>query len=135
MTGDPRSAPGRPRPGWRLLVVDDDQIIRAALSMGLALHGYDVTAVGNGLNALEAIARMVPDLIVLDLTMPGMSGQRFVELLTLNGLRSRLRIVVVSADPDGEDEARATGADGYLRKPLGFASLVREIERLLVPGA
>ena len=133
MTGDPRSASERPRPGYRLLVVEDDPVIREALRSGLDLYGYEVTAAGNGLDALEAVARMAPDLIVLDLTMPVMSGQRFVEVLTLQGLRSRLRIVVLSADPDSYDEARAMGADGYLRKPLGFAALVREIEHLLAP--
>ena len=118
-----------------MLVVDDDPIIRAALSMGLELHGYEVTAVGDGLAALEEIAWTVTDLIVLDLSMPGMPGQRFVEELSLRGLRPGLRIVVVSADPDVAAWAHAMGADGYLRKPLSFAALVREIERLLAPGA
>ena len=131
MTGDLRSAPVRSRPGRRLLVIDDDQIIRAALRAGLELHGFEVTAASNGFEALATIAGMVPDLIVLDLAMPIMSGQRFVEMLTLRKLRSRLRILVVSADPDGHDEARAMGADGYLRKPLSLAALVHEIERLL----
>jgi len=81
------------------------------------------------------MATMVPDLVVLDLGMSAMSGRRLVEVLSLTGLRSRLGIGVLSADPDGHDEAHAMGADGYLRKRLSVAALVHEIERLLAPGA
>ena len=131
MTVNGRVTPAQPHARRRLLVVEDDPIIRSALRSGLELHGYGVAAVSNGREALEAIARMVPDLIVLDLALPSVSGQRVVEELTRNGLRPRLRIVVVSAHPDSHEQARAIGADGYLRKPLNLATLVREIERAL----
>jgi len=91
MTGDPRSASARPCPGRRLLVVDDDQIIMAAFRSGLGLHDYEVTTTSNGFEALAAVATMVPDLVVLDLGMPAMSGRR---------------LVVLSADPDGHDDAQ-----------------------------
>jgi CheY-like chemotaxis protein len=87
--------------------------------------------VDNGLEALETVTSFVPDLVVLDLQMPGMSGQGLVESLTRRRLRSGLGIVVLSADPDVEERARLLGADGYLRKPLRLATLVREIERIL----
>jgi CheY-like chemotaxis protein len=112
-------------------VVEDDHSIRTALRSGLELYGYEVATAGNGLEALDALERMVPDLVVLDLGMPVMSGDRFVEELMHKGLRPRLRIVVVSANPDGHDRACAMGADGYLRKPLHLAALVREIQRIL----
>ena len=131
MTVDGRIAPAWPLPRRRLLVVEDDPIIRAALRSGLGLHGYEVTAVGNGRDALAAMSSVMPDLIVLDLALPVMSGERFVEDLTLNGLRSELRIVVLSADPDGEERAHALGADAFFRKPLRLATLIREIERLM----
>jgi CheY-like chemotaxis protein len=95
MTADQRPAPTRPPSAHRLLVVEDNQIIREALGAGLELHGYEVATASSGLGALAEIARMVPDLIVLDLEMPGMSGARFVESLTLSELRSGVRIVVV----------------------------------------
>jgi CheY-like chemotaxis protein len=131
MTVNGRVMPDRPLVRRRLLVVEDDPGIRTALRAGLELHGYEVAIAGNGLEALEALARLMPDLIVLDLALPSMSGQRFVEELTGKGLRPHLRIVVVSVNPDGHDQARAMGADGYLRKPLQLAALVREIERVL----
>jgi two-component system response regulator MprA len=58
----------------RALVVDDDPALREALTRALRLDGYDVTAVSNGLKALEAIPEVVPDVVVLDVMMPYVGG-------------------------------------------------------------
>jgi CheY-like chemotaxis protein len=131
MVTDERSAPVHSDGRRHLLVVEDDPIIRVALQSGLELHGYAVTAVSNGFEALATIARAAPDLVVLDLAMPIMSGERFVEELARTGAQARPRIVVLSADPEGAELARSMGADAFVRKPLALAVLVGEIERAL----
>src|SRR5215212_7229574 len=131
MKGNDRPAPTGPSSAYRLLVVEDDRIIREALRAGLELCGYEVATAKDGRRALEVIGQMVPELIVLDLMVPVMSGERFVEILRLRGLRPRICVVVMSAEPDGDERARRMGADFFLRKPFSLIVLMREIERLL----
>ena len=94
MTDDDRPAPSRPLSGCRLLVVEDDHIIRAALRSGLELHGSEVTAVADGVEALAHVMTSMPDVVVLDLALPRMNGEDFVAELRRRGLRRALRIVV-----------------------------------------
>ncbi|HKI18588.1 MAG TPA: response regulator transcription factor [Isosphaeraceae bacterium] len=112
--------------GPRILVVDDERGIRRTLRAYLTQHGYAVTAVGSGEEAIESMEALRPDLVLLDLVMPGLGG-----LETCKQLRARwtLPIIVLSvidAEPD-KVAALQAGADDYVTKPFGPDELVARI--------
>lgn len=118
------------RPRRTVLVVEDDEQIRSALQSGLAMAGYDVTAVGDGTDALDLIAERLPALIVLDLGLPCLGGEALVAELQRRGVRPSVPILILSADPDADEVVARIAAEGFLPKPLHLAALLREVARL-----
>jgi len=116
--------------GERVLVVDDEPQIRRALRTGLAGHGYEVRLAEDGEGALAEIAARVPDVVVLDLVMPGVDG--FGVLREVRAW-SAVPIVVLSARGQESDKVEALdlGADDYLTKPFGIAELLARIRAVL----
>lgn len=115
----------------RILVVDDDHDILGSLERGLKLSGYTVDAVSSPTKALEAIAKNPPDAIVLDVTMPEMSG---IELCRrIRGADIDTPICMLSARGDVQDrvEGLRVGADDYLTKPFALEELRLRLEGLL----
>jgi len=114
----------------RVLVVDDEVEMQRALRTGLGYHGFDVRAVGNGEDAVRETSSWRPDVILLDLGLPGMDG-----FGTLRALRphSRAAVIVVSVMPGEKDKVRAldAGADDYVVKPFGTDELVARIRAVL----
>jgi two-component system, OmpR family, KDP operon response regulator KdpE len=114
----------------RVLVVDDEIEMQRALRAGLNYHDFDVHAVGSGEEALREVASWRPDIILLDLGLPGMDG-----FATLAALRptTRAAVIVVSVMPGEKDKVRAldAGADDYLVKPFGTEELVARIRAVL----
>ena len=114
----------------RVLVVDDEVEMQRALRTGLRYHDFDVKAVGSGEEALRETAGWRPDVILLDLGLPGMDG-----FATLKALRpvTRAGVIVVSVMPGEKDKVRAldAGADDYLVKPFGTEELVARIRAVL----
>ncbi|HEY8837543.1 MAG TPA: response regulator transcription factor [Dehalococcoidia bacterium] len=112
--------------GARVLVVDDEQRVRRLLQTALTERGYDVTTAASGEEAMAAIAKRQPDIILLDLIMPGMSG-----LDVCRSVRQDLStpIVVLSAHGEEHDKVLALdlGADDYLTKPFGMEELLARI--------
>ena len=110
----------------RVLVVDDEPQIRRALATNLEARGYDVDLAEDGERALELAARNHPDVVILDLGLPGVSG---VEVIT--GLRgwSRVPILVLSVRDAEADKVRAldAGADDYVTKPFGMDELLARL--------
>jgi two-component system KDP operon response regulator KdpE len=114
----------------RVLVVDDEVEMQRALRTGLGYHGFDVRAVGSGEEAIHESAAWRPDVILLDLGLPGMDGFQ-----TLARLRpaTRAAVIVVSVMPGEKDKVRAldAGADDYIVKPFGTEELVARIRAVL----
>jgi two-component system KDP operon response regulator KdpE len=114
----------------RVLVVDDEVEMRRALRAGLGYHDFDVHVVGSGEEAIREAAAWRPDVILLDLGLPGMDG-----FATLKALRpaARAAVIVVSVMPGEKDKVRAldAGADDYLVKPFGIDELVARIRAVL----
>src|SRR5262245_35200930 len=114
----------------RVLVVDDEPQIRRALAINLRARGYDVALAPDGQRALDLAARTHPDVVVLDLGLPGMDG---VEVI--RGLRgwSHVPIVVLSVrDAEGDKVAALdAGADDYVTKPFGAEELLARIRAAL----
>ncbi len=113
----------------RILIVDDDAQILKALRINLAARGYEVTLARTGPEALDQAAKSRPDLVVLDLGLPGLSGIQVIE-----GLRgwTDLPILVVSGRSDSADKVDAldAGADDYVTKPFAIDELLARIRAL-----
>ena len=114
-----------------VLVVDDDPELRAALTRALRLDGYDVTAVSNGLKALEAMPAVEPDVLVLDLMMPYVGGLEVCRRLRAKGDRTPI-LVLTARDEVGDRVAGLdAGADDYLVKPFALEELRARLRALL----
>ena len=119
---DDRDRSGRAAEGpamTRVLVIDDEPQILRALRINLSVRGYEVTIAATGAEALRSAAEHRPDVIVLDLGLPDMSG-----IEVLEGLRGWLTapVIVLSARTDSSDKVEAldAGADDYVTKPFGM---------------
>jgi two-component system KDP operon response regulator KdpE len=116
--------------GERVLVADDEPQIRRALRTALTGHGYQVVLAEDGEEALAVLATQVPDVVVLDLVMPGLDG---FEVLRQTRAWSQVPIVVLSARGQEHDKVQALdlGADDYLTKPFGIAELLARLRAVL----
>lgn len=112
--------------GARILVVDDEIEILRALQRSLSAHGYEVFTASSGEDALESIAYHRPDLIVLDLGLPGISG---LEVCRRVRAQSNLPIIVLSIKDTERDKVLALdlGADDYVSKPFGINEVLARI--------
>ncbi|MFI1162892.1 response regulator transcription factor [Streptomyces sp. NPDC020801] len=114
-----------------VLVVDDDAAIRRSLERGLRLSGFAVRTAGNGAEALAAIGQAPPDVLVLDVSMPGMSG---IEVcLRLRDEGRDLPVLMLSALDETADRIAGlqAGGDDYLVKPFALQELVLRLHALL----
>jgi signal transduction histidine kinase len=111
----------------RLLVVEDDVEVRTALEELLHMEGYETTGATNGLEALALLRQgYAPDLILLDLMMPGMDGWEFRIEQKRQPALARIPVVAMSADASAK--AAAIDADAYVKKPYSFTDLLAAIE-------
>src|SRR2546429_28807 len=121
--------PDEPQP--RILLAEDDRSVRESLVLALGLEGYDVRAVTDGAQALDAIAEAEPELVVLDVMMPNVDG-----LTVARRLRSRkvkVPILMLTARHEVSDRVSGldAGADDYLVKPFALDELVARMRALL----
>lgn len=120
-----------------VLVVDDEPQIVRALVTNLKIRGYDVETASTGEEAVERAARCHPDLLILDLGLPGVSG---IEVIEAVRAWSSVPILVLSVRDAERDKVRAldAGADDYVTKPFGIEELlarVRAATRRVAPSA
>jgi two-component system KDP operon response regulator KdpE len=110
----------------KILLVDDDETLRRTLAIGLRASEYDVLVVADGRSALQALREDKPDLVVLDLGLPDMSG---VEVLRQLRSWSTVPVVVLSARAESSEKVEALdlGADDYVTKPFGMDELLARI--------
>ena len=114
----------------RVLVVDDEQIITEMLSMGLSYEGFEVHVARTGLEALEQAHQFSPDLMVLDIMLPGMDG-----LEVCRRLSGHKEMAIIMLTARGEVDERVAGldigADDYIAKPFAFRELLARIRAVL----
>ena len=117
----------------RLLVVDDDPNLVLLVKDYLEFRGYEVVAASNGLEALEVMRRLTPDLIICDVMMPEMDGYTFVQTLRSDRATDWIPVIFLSARGQTADRVRGlnTGADAYLVKPFEPEELVAQVEATL----
>jgi CheY-like chemotaxis protein len=115
-----------------VLVVDDDTSILDTVSAILAGEGYEVVSAASGQEALDAVARKRPLVILLDMRMPVMDGWAVARALRGQGID--VPIVVMTAAESAKRWADEVGAEGFLAKPFGLDELLAAVERFRGPA-
>lgn len=112
----------------KVLVVDDESAILRILSIKLRISGYDVVTAPGGKEALDLIYSVRPNIVLLDVIMPGVDG---FEVLRKLRTVSDLPVIVFSASSENSQKALTLGANDFLPKPLNLDDLVKRIDTLL----
>lgn len=131
------NATAAPAQAAHILVVDDHDGNRKSLTRLLERSGYRVTAVADGESAMAFVQETVPDLIVLDVIMPGLSGWDVLKRIRATHGPSDLAIIMATARDDSEDvvNALSLGANDYVTKPLDYPVVLARIETQLALSA
>lgn len=119
------------KPGTRILVIEDDASISRLLQLELEHRGMVVFPVADGRAGLEAVASVRPDVMILDILLPGLDGERVLRRLRADG--SPLPVIMLTARDGVSDKIRnlSSGADDYLTKPFDIDELVARIGTIL----
>ena len=120
MTGDSGN-------GQRILVVDDEPSIVDAVATALRYEGYEVDEASNGRDALDAVARCEPDLIVLDWMLPDIDGIEVGRRLREQGFKTAVLFLTAKDATENKVEALRAGGDDYVTKPFSLAEIVARV--------
>lgn len=114
----------------RVVIVEDDELIRESLLEVLADHGYEAIGAGDGREALDKLATLdpLPCLIVLDLMMPGMDGREFRRIQREDPVLKEIPVVVISAFRDLDEIAKEMAPAGHFKKPLKLQDFLAIIQ-------
>jgi DNA-binding response OmpR family regulator len=115
----------------RILIVEDSDSIRRMIEALVSARGFDVTAVSSGAKGLDVAFATVPDVVLLDLNLPGSyDGYEVCRRLRANALTRAVPIVIITAMDDAESKRRAleAGASAYYTKPFSPTALLKEID-------
>ena len=115
----------------RILVVDDEPSIVDAVATALRYEGYDVEEAANGREALAAVARFEPDLIVLDWMLPDIEGIEVGRRLRERGFKTAILFLTAKDATENKVEALRAGGDDYVTKPFSLAELVARVQAIL----
>src|ERR1700681_1301729 len=117
----------------RILVVEDEEALTTLLRYSLDAEGYDVETVGRGDDADTRLKERVPDLLVLDWMLPGLSGIELCRRLRQTVATKNLPIIMLTARGEESDRVRGfeTGADDYVTKPFSVNELTARVAALL----
>ena len=116
-----------------LLVVEDEDNIALALEHLMRREGYRLSRVANGAEAMSAITRDHPDLVLLDVMLPEVSGYEICQSVRLDPALADVKILMMTARGNQMERRKglALGADGFISKPFDAADLKAEVKRLL----
>lgn len=119
--------------GQKILIADDEPNIIISLEYLLKRQGYEVLVARDGKEALEVIAREVPDLVLLDVMMPHKTGFEVCLEVRASESLSHIKILMLTAKGRDTDIAKGTamGADAYMTKPFATAELVQKVAQML----
>ena len=117
----------------KILVVEDNEVNRDMLSRRMKRRGYEVITAADGGQGYSLAVSEMPDLILMDISLPEMDGWEVIDLLKANEATRHIPIIVVTAHALVNDHTKAleSGCDGYHAKPIDFARLTENIDELL----
>lgn len=119
--------------GKRILLVEDESSIVDVVSQALKRHGFDVMTADNGDDALDMLYPVLPDLVLLDLMLPGMDGWEVCRRIRSSPESRALPIIMMTARRDERDlvQGLELGADDYIRKPFSLVELMARVKSLI----
>jgi CheY-like chemotaxis protein len=118
----------------RILIVEDHPTMREAMRLVLEGEGFDIVEASDGAQALSAVHQEPPDLVLLDMSIPGVSGPDVLAAVKRDPTTSEVRVIVVTATgEEGRAAAMAGGADHYFTKPFSPIALLQAVEEVLGP--
>ena len=119
--------------GQKILVVEDNELNLRLFCEILRAHGYDADAVRDGRDALDRARAYAPDLVVMDIQLPHISGLEIIEQLKADPALASIPIMAVTAyaAKGDEDRIREAGAEGYVSKPISIIRFVDAVRALL----
>ncbi len=116
-------------PQSRALVIEDDKKLVSFFTMALQVAGFDADVASDGLTALDWLAHNIPDVVILDLHLPFISGKKILQKIRADERMTQTRVIVATADSIMADELR-TAADFILLKPISFFHLHNMVKGL-----
>ncbi len=113
-----------------ILIVEDDRVQLARLEKLLNSNGYQTSSAGNGTEALAAVKRSKPDVILMDVNMPGMDGFAATRALKADGATKDIPVVLVTSKDQKADKAwgQMLGAKGHIAKPYTDEQMLKELQ-------
>src|SRR5580693_2982026 len=116
----------------RVLVVDDDEVIRQLIAVNLTLEGFDVSTAVDGQDCLDKVGSISPQVITLDVMMPRLDGWVTAGELRKNPDTSHIKVVLITARAQEDDRQRGhqIGVDAYLTKPFDPGEMIRVVREL-----
>jgi DNA-binding response OmpR family regulator len=120
----------------RVLVVDDDEVIRRLIAVNLQLEGFEVETAVDGQDCLDKVTEIDPDVITLDVMMPRLDGWETAVQLRRSPDTAHIKVVLITARAQEDDKAHGTrvGADAYLTKPFDPNEMIRVVRELAAPA-
>jgi len=118
-----------------LLLAEDDQSVREALERALTFEGYDVHAVADGAQALEALMTVEPEVVILDVMMPAVDGLAACRRIREKGIRTPVLMLTARHDVADRVAGLDAGADDYLVKPFDLEELLARLRALVRRGS
>ena len=116
----------------RILIVEDHPTMREAMRLVLEREGFDIDEASDGDQALAAVRDDAPDLVLLDMSIPGTAGLDVLGAIKSDPSSSKVRVIVVTATgEEGRAAAMAGGADHYFTKPFSPIALLQAVEEVL----
>jgi CheY-like chemotaxis protein len=120
----------------RVLIVDDERQNRDLLEIMLTLEGYELATAASGEEGLRSLARQPPDLVLLDVMMPGMNGYEVTAAIKGDAATRHIPVVLITGLDDHESRERGlrAGADAFLSRPVDRTDLCECVHQLLRPS-
>src|SRR5689334_13971897 len=126
------SGPSTQRP--TVLIIDDDRVMRELLTLHLRNAGYGVIAADDGIAGGYLALSSKPDVVIVDVDMPHMTGYQLVEALKGDSLTRHIPVIFLTSREDVDDYARKLGAEAYLRKPVKSDRLLQVVAFFSLPS-
>jgi DNA-binding response OmpR family regulator len=125
-----------PREGLRVLVIDDSATIVAVLNKMLRQNGYEVLKAADGETGIEIARSEKPDLVFLDIVLPGMNGFAALRALRRDPVTQKIPVIMISGNMQATEQfyAQRIGADDFMKKPFGRGEVFTRIQKLVEAG-